>query len=305
MSYRRVIVGTDRSPTARRAEDVGKLLARAHDAELVLIHASNDPAETLVGEATNQDGDLIVVGSKGMTGTGRLLGSVPNAVSHSARSDVLIVKTTIDQKPRQYRKVLIATDGSETAIQAARKGVDLCRRLGAESIMFYAGHPATAPIVFQEVERELPSASYSTESSSGDPASVICDTALAGQYDLIVLGNRGMTGNNRKGSSVPDKVSHRTPCDLLLVRTVATSIESLRKGEGAVVKDEEGEKLAVFKDASGRLHKFSARCSHMGCIVGWNSAESTWDCPCHGSRYAAEGAVVQGPALNALTRLDN
>jgi glycine/D-amino acid oxidase-like deaminating enzyme/nitrite reductase/ring-hydroxylating ferredoxin subunit len=58
---------------------------------------------------------------------------------------------------------------------------------------------------------------------------------------------------------------------------------------------------AVYRDPDGGFHVHSARCTHLGCIVRWNSAERSWDCPCHGSRFDAEsGEVVQGPAVRAL-----
>lgn len=77
------------------------------------------------------------------------------------------------------------------------------------------------------------------------------------------------------------------------------SAEDLGPGEGAVV----GKGLsqhAVHRDEQGKLHRLSARCTHLGCIVSWNGAESTWDCPCHGSRFEADGSVLQGPAVKPL-----
>ena len=53
-------------------------------------------------------------------------------------------------------------------------------------------------------------------------------------------------------------------------------------------------------DESGKRHAVSARCTHLGCIVSWNGAERTWDCPCHGSRFDVHGQVVQGPAVRPL-----
>lgn len=74
-------------------------------------------------------------------------------------------------------------------------------------------------------------------------------------------------------------------------------------GEGKVL-EKDGEKIAVFKDDKGRIHACSAVCTHMACIVNWNNAEKTWDCPCHASRFSTEGEVLEGPAFNALKPLD-
>lgn len=73
----------------------------------------------------------------------------------------------------------------------------------------------------------------------------------------------------------------------------------LGPGEGKVV-DLKGEKVAVSKDDAGQSHAVSAVCTHLGCLVEWNAAERTWDCPCHGSRFDQTGKVIQGPAVENL-----
>jgi glycine/D-amino acid oxidase-like deaminating enzyme/nitrite reductase/ring-hydroxylating ferredoxin subunit len=70
-------------------------------------------------------------------------------------------------------------------------------------------------------------------------------------------------------------------------------------GEGKIVA-RRGRQIAVARDEDGTLHAVSARCTHLGCIVAWNSAERSWDCPCHGSRFAVDGDVLQGPAVKPL-----
>lgn len=80
-------------------------------------------------------------------------------------------------------------------------------------------------------------------------------------------------------------------------------VAEVRPGEGRVVGDGLGQ-TAVHRDDSGRLHAVAARCTHLGCIVGFNSAERTWDCPCHGSRFGVDGEVISGPATRALQRKD-
>jgi Rieske Fe-S protein len=61
--------------------------------------------------------------------------------------------------------------------------------------------------------------------------------------------------------------------------------------------------VAVYND-NGNLLVMENVCTHRGCQTGWNSAEKTWDCPCHGSRYHADGTVLRGPAPRALPRLN-
>ncbi|MBI3295818.1 MAG: FAD-dependent oxidoreductase [Deltaproteobacteria bacterium] len=77
------------------------------------------------------------------------------------------------------------------------------------------------------------------------------------------------------------------------------STDSIAPGEGAVIR--QGlHKIAAYRDPTGHVHEFSAVCPHLGCLVAWNSTEKTWDCPCHGSRFNARGAVVLGPATQNL-----
>ena len=76
-------------------------------------------------------------------------------------------------------------------------------------------------------------------------------------------------------------------------------VGDLAPGQGRVIGDGLRQK-AVHRDLDGRLHAVSARCTHLGCIVRWNEAEATWDCPCHGSRFEADGALANGPATAPL-----
>ncbi len=75
--------------------------------------------------------------------------------------------------------------------------------------------------------------------------------------------------------------------------------KNIARGEGAVVA-RGVKKLAMYRDTHGTLHERSAVCTHLGCIVHWNSAEKSWDCPCHGSRFDPFGKVLNGPATTPL-----
>jgi len=76
-------------------------------------------------------------------------------------------------------------------------------------------------------------------------------------------------------------------------------IEAIPTGQGGVIKRGK-QKLAVWKDMNGKPHALSASCTHLGCTVTWNNAERTWDCPCHGSMFSADGSVIHGPAVKPL-----
>jgi Rieske Fe-S protein len=77
------------------------------------------------------------------------------------------------------------------------------------------------------------------------------------------------------------------------------SAGDLKPGEGGILQDGLS-KFAVCRDRDGKLYRHSASCTHLGCIVHWNSTEQCWDCPCHGSQFAPDGAVLNGPAMRPL-----
>ncbi|CAN5666170.1 FAD-dependent oxidoreductase [soil metagenome] len=77
------------------------------------------------------------------------------------------------------------------------------------------------------------------------------------------------------------------------------TVEAVEPGSGAVLRSGE-KKIAVYRDETGEVHMCSAVCTHLYCIVDWNSAEKSWDCPCHGSRFDPYGRVLNGPAIAPL-----
>ncbi|MGH2751597.1 MAG: universal stress protein [Actinomycetota bacterium] len=163
--YERIVAGTDLSKTARIATDRAATLAKGLSAQLVLVHAGSDPGEPLrtLGETYGAEvvarkgnpidvlldaaesgvSTLLVVGSVGMSGARRfMLGNVPNKISHSATTDLLIVKT--DPPPKEveaYTKILVGTDGSSTAMSAVDRAADLAGTLGAHLLIVCAYDP--------------------------------------------------------------------------------------------------------------------------------------------------------------------
>ncbi|MDD2233511.1 MAG: FAD-dependent oxidoreductase [Desulfitobacteriaceae bacterium] len=73
----------------------------------------------------------------------------------------------------------------------------------------------------------------------------------------------------------------------------------VKPGEGKIIKAN-GQRTGVYRDEQGTLHTVDTTCTHMGCELNWNSAEESWDCPCHGSRFSHVGEVIEGPALKPL-----
>jgi nucleotide-binding universal stress UspA family protein len=145
-----------------------------------------------------------------------------------------------------FRSILVGTDGSDTAREAVRQAVDLARELGAglQVVSAYGPVPATrlreeerqAPpdvqwaigpredveAILETVVEEAGAAGVRAEvhARQGDPADAILDVAEETGADLIVVGNKGMTGAKRfLLGSVPNKVSHHAPCSVLIIRT--------------------------------------------------------------------------------------
>jgi glycine/D-amino acid oxidase-like deaminating enzyme/nitrite reductase/ring-hydroxylating ferredoxin subunit len=87
---------------------------------------------------------------------------------------------------------------------------------------------------------------------------------------------------------------------------LAEKIEGLSEitnGEGRLVKHE-GDQLAIYKDEAGSIHALNPTCPHAKCTVKWNSAERSWDCPCHGSRFSVDGELLTGPSTHDLKKVD-
>jgi glycine/D-amino acid oxidase-like deaminating enzyme/nitrite reductase/ring-hydroxylating ferredoxin subunit len=121
------------------------------------------------------------------------------------------------------------------------------------------------------------------------------DHPLASVYDPQRIEVRGAPTLAKENADV----ALRFFGDRILNRAPASSPPG--SGEGKVVS-RRGRQVALARDEDGTLHAVSARCTHLGCILTWNGAEHSWDCPCHGSRFAVDGEVLQGPAVKPLER---
>jgi nucleotide-binding universal stress UspA family protein len=122
-----------------------------------------------------------------------------------------------------YQKILVGTDGSKTAAKAVDRAVEVAAGLKASLTILSAGRKDRGDkIVAAEAQRHAGAGvTIDTKVVDDDPTAALIDAAERGGYDLLVMGNRGMTGISRFFSlgSVPNKVTHHLPCTLLIVKT--------------------------------------------------------------------------------------
>jgi glycine/D-amino acid oxidase-like deaminating enzyme/nitrite reductase/ring-hydroxylating ferredoxin subunit len=83
------------------------------------------------------------------------------------------------------------------------------------------------------------------------------------------------------------------------LRAKVQPLSEIAPGDAGIIKHN-GQQVAVSRDSTGNFTAVSAICTHLGCVLGWNGVDRTWDCPCHGSRFSATGAVLSGPAVTPL-----
>ncbi|MDQ3373307.1 MAG: FAD-dependent oxidoreductase, partial [Acidobacteriota bacterium] len=104
--------------------------------------------------------------------------------------------------------------------------------------------------------------------------------------------------------AVPEIISSTVPYIDWLKGGDVSSVDEIKKGEGAVISDG-ATKIAAYRNEDGKLYQRSAVCTHLGCIVRFNSLEKTWDCPCHGSRFSTSGKVINSPAIAPLGEIED
>ena len=118
------------------------------------------------------------------------------------------------------------------------------------------------------------------------------DNPWADRFDPNRLGVAGLPKVGELGA--------KFAADLVVDRVMPGKGGDPEPGEASIRRDGLGKK-GVYRAEDGTVHAVSLRCTHMGCLVRWNGAERSWDCPCHGSRFDVDGSVLEGPATKPLS----
>lgn len=180
---------------------------------------TGDAALALGAVAEQQQAQMIVVGNRGMTGIRRILGSLPNTVSHEARCDVLIVPTQARELAELGGRAVVAgADGSSDDARALEEGIRLAKALGGELHVVSIAKAPDAPeaaLAMQATERGVRAKAHALE---GDPAATILNVAKEHDAAIIVVASKGMHAEDREWfGNVADKVSHDGRVSVLIV----------------------------------------------------------------------------------------
>src|SRR5207249_1359567 len=145
--------------------------------------------------------------------------------------------------------------------------------------------------------------------ATGDSGQGITNGLVAGMLiaDLITLGNSSWNEVYDPARKIVRNIGAFVSENITPIRNFAEyltagdidALERLKPGEGGLFRSGL-KKLAACRDRFGALHVKSASCTHLGCVVHWNSLEQCWDCPCHGSQFAPDGTALNGPAVSPL-----
>lgn len=214
-------VGVNYQAAANIAQEAAGMARRLVEVAVDTATPEGDPAAALLDVAGRHPGSLLVVGSQGTSATTRfLLGSVPSRIAHHAVGDVLVARTG-DTAGTLPRRVLVGTDGSARAGRAVARALEVATALGAEvTILCAHGDAGRARAVVDEAGRAAAVAGVAWHPLVRHGHAAEAVVAAARDHDLVVIGNKGMTGPGRfLLGSVSNRVSHHVTTDLLIVKT--------------------------------------------------------------------------------------
>lgn len=178
-------------------------------------------------------------------------------------------------------------------------GIEIAHRWSGQVIET----PDGLPYIGEYADRQYVATGFAGNGMTfGTLAGVMISDAIVGRAnpwtDLFDPGRKALT------QGLWDYLTENADYPYYLIRdrfagAATAALRTVPRGQGAII-EQHGTKLAVYRDEQGIVTCCSGICTHMGCVVRWNTAERTWDCPCHGSRFTPTGEVLAGPAERPL-----
>jgi glycine/D-amino acid oxidase-like deaminating enzyme/nitrite reductase/ring-hydroxylating ferredoxin subunit len=218
------------------------------------------------------------------------------------RDSDLVIFGGEDHKTGQATDTNACYERLERTLRSLIQAIELTHRWSAQVIET----PDGLPYIGQSAEHQHIATGFSGNGMTcGTLGAMMAADAIAGRMnpwtELFDVGRTKIRG----GAWEYIKENKDYPYYLIRDRFAGAegrTLRSVKREEGKVL-ELDGQKVAAYRDASGKTTLRSAICTHMGCVVGWNEAEGTWDCPCHGSRFKTNGQVLAGPAESPLSEI--
>ena len=211
------------------------------------------------------------------------------------RDDDLVIYGGEDHKTGQADDTSECYERLERAVRALVPGIDVTHRWSGQVIET----PDGLPYIGETADHQFAATGFSGNGMTfGTLGGMMATDHVLGRKnpwsDLFDPGRRKLR------HAAWDYLRENKDYPYYLIRdrfagTEERSLRAVKRGEGKII-EYEGEQVAAYRDEAGASTLRSAICTHMGCLVDWNEAERTWDCPCHGSRFKPNGAVIAGPA---------
>jgi glycine/D-amino acid oxidase-like deaminating enzyme/nitrite reductase/ring-hydroxylating ferredoxin subunit len=214
----------------------------------------------------------------------------------------LVIFGGADHKTGQVVDTRACFERIERALDALIPGAEITHRWSGQVIETVDG----LPYIGTQVDHQFIATGFAGNGMTfGTLSGMMAADAIAGRRnpwtDLFDPGRTKIVG------AAWDYVKENKDYPYYMIRdrfagARSRSLRTVRRGSGQVL-DLDGTPAAVYRDEAGSVEIRSATCTHMGCVVEWNQAEQTWDCPCHGSRFETDGTVLAGPAGSPLPEI--
>lgn len=220
------------------------------------------------------------------------------------RDGDLVIFGGEDHKTGQVEDTRACYERLESRLSSLVPGVEITHRWSGQVIETHDG----LPYIGQTAPHQFTGTGFSGNGMTfGTISAMMAADAILGRENPWT----GLFDVDRKNvrAGLWDYIKENTDYPYYLIRdrfagAEGKSLRAVKRGEGKIL-DLDGQRVAAFRKPDGATVVRSATCTHMGCVVDWNTAERTWDCPCHGSRFKPTGEVIAGPAESPLAEIED